>query len=173
MADDLDAQDGERLEGKRDRLARLLSVLRVLHAHGESGVTPREVARRTGMSPRTVYRDLNALQNEMHVPLWSEDGLWGVQPGAFLPAMRLTLQEAMAVFLAARLMTRYTDRFDDPNLPGEMVTTVSLKAVSCGTELQVVQEGIPEQIPVEMCYLGWQESLEQLARLVDPEIPDA
>jgi proteasome accessory factor B len=112
MTDDVDAPDGERLEGKRDRLARLLSVLRVLHAHGEGGVTPREIARRTGMSPRTVYRDLNALQNEMQVPLWSEGGKWGVQPGAFLPAMRLTLQEAMAVFLAARLMTRYTDRFD-------------------------------------------------------------
>lgn len=112
MTDEFDALDGERLEGKRDRLARLLSVLRVLHAHGEAGVTPREVARRTGMSPRTVYRDLSALQNEMQVPLWSEGGKWGVQPGAFLPAMRLTLQEAMAVFLAARLMTRYTDRFD-------------------------------------------------------------
>lgn len=112
MADDIEAQDGERIEGKRDRLARLLSVLRVLQGHGEAGVTPREIARRTGMSPRTVYRDLNALQNEMQVPLWSEGGKWGVQPGAFLPAMRLTLQEAMAVFLAARLMTRYTDRFD-------------------------------------------------------------
>jgi predicted DNA-binding transcriptional regulator YafY len=112
VSDDLDPQDGERLEGKRDRLARLLSVLRVLHAHGDGGVTPKEIARRTGMSPRTVYRDLNALQNEMQVPLWSEDGRWGVQPGAFLPAMRLTLQEAMAVFLAARLMTRYVDRFD-------------------------------------------------------------
>jgi uncharacterized protein YndB with AHSA1/START domain len=67
---------------------------------------------------------------------------------------------------------RYTDRFDDPNLPGTMQVTVSLKAVSCGTELSIVQEGIPEVIPVEMCYLGWQESLEQLARLVDPEIPD-
>ena len=112
MTDDYDEQDGERLEGKRDRLARLLSVLRVLHAHGEAGVTPREVARRTGMSQRTVYRDLRALQNEMQVPLWSDGGRWGVQPGAFLPALRLTLQEAMAVFLAARLMTRYTDRFD-------------------------------------------------------------
>ena len=66
---------------------------------------------------------------------------------------------------------RYTDKFDDPNLPGEMTVTVSLKAVSCGTELNVVQEGIPEAIPVEMCYLGWQESLDALARLVDPEIP--
>jgi uncharacterized protein YndB with AHSA1/START domain len=66
----------------------------------------------------------------------------------------------------------YTDRFDDPNLPGEMLTTVTLKAVSAGTELGIVQEGIPEAIPVEMCYLGWQQSLAQLATLVEPEIPD-
>ena len=66
---------------------------------------------------------------------------------------------------------RYTDKFDDPNLPGEMTVTVSLKAVSCGTELNVVQEGVPEVIPTEACYLGWQESLDALARLVDPEIP--
>jgi len=67
---------------------------------------------------------------------------------------------------------RYTDRFDDPNLPGEMQTTVSLKKVSCGTELNVVQEGVPAAIPPEMCYLGWQESLAQLAKLVEPEIPE-
>jgi uncharacterized protein YndB with AHSA1/START domain len=67
---------------------------------------------------------------------------------------------------------RYTDSFDDPNLPGEMETAVSLKQVSCGTEIHVVQEGLPEAIPVEMCYLGWQESLEQLAKLVEPELPD-
>ena len=69
-------------------------------------------------------------------------------------------------------LIRYTDRFDDPNLPGEMMTTVSLKPVPCGTELSVVQEGLPEAIPLEMCYLGWQESLAQLAKLVEPEIPD-
>lgn len=67
---------------------------------------------------------------------------------------------------------RYTDKFDDEKLVGEMVTTVSLRAVVCGTEMTVVQEGIPEQIPVEFCYLGWQESLEHLARLAEPEIPD-
>jgi uncharacterized protein YndB with AHSA1/START domain len=67
---------------------------------------------------------------------------------------------------------RYTDRFDDPNLPGTMQVTVSLKAVACGTELTIVQEGVPEVIPVEMCYLGWQESLDQLKALVEPEIPD-
>ena len=66
----------------------------------------------------------------------------------------------------------YTDKFDDPNLPGEMKVTVTLKAVLCGTELNVVQEGIPDMIPTEMCYLGWQESLTLLAQLVDPEIPD-
>jgi uncharacterized protein YndB with AHSA1/START domain len=67
---------------------------------------------------------------------------------------------------------RYSDRFDDPNLPGQMQVTVSLRQVSCGTELSIVQEGVPEVIPVEMCYLGWQESLVQLAKLVEPEIPD-
>jgi uncharacterized protein YndB with AHSA1/START domain len=67
---------------------------------------------------------------------------------------------------------RYTDRFDDPNLPGEMVTTVSLTKVSCGTNLEVVQEGVPDAIPAEACYLGWQESLAQLAALVEPNIPD-
>ena len=65
----------------------------------------------------------------------------------------------------------YTDSFDDPNLPGQMRTTISLRPVSCGTELIIVQEGLPEAIPVEMCYLGWQESLDQLTRLVEPEIP--
>ena len=66
---------------------------------------------------------------------------------------------------------RYTDKFDDPNLPGELQVTISLKPVLCGTEVAIVQEGIPEAIPVEMCYLGWQESLVQLATLVEPEIP--
>jgi uncharacterized protein YndB with AHSA1/START domain len=67
-------------------------------------------------------------------------------------------------------LLRYTDKFDDPNLPGVMHITVSLKAVLCGTELNIVQEGIPALIPVEMCYLGWQESLISLAKLVEPEI---
>lgn len=66
---------------------------------------------------------------------------------------------------------RNTDKFDDSNLPGEMITTVDLRAVACGTEINVVQEGIPEAIPTEFCYLGWQESLDHLAQLVEPEIP--
>ena len=67
---------------------------------------------------------------------------------------------------------RYTDRFDDPGLPGEMTVTVTLAKVSCGTELHVVQEGVPDVIPPEQCYLGWQESLALLRKLVEPDIPD-
>ena len=67
---------------------------------------------------------------------------------------------------------KYTDQFDDPNLPGEMITSVWLQKVSVGTEIKIVQEGIPAMIPLEMCYLGWQESLEKLSKLVEPEIPD-
>lgn len=67
---------------------------------------------------------------------------------------------------------RYSDKFDDANLPGEMQTVVELREVACGTEMSVVQEGIPESIPPEFCYLGWQESLDHLARLVELEIPD-
>jgi uncharacterized protein YndB with AHSA1/START domain len=67
---------------------------------------------------------------------------------------------------------RYSDRFDDPNLPGEMKTTITLKQVSVGTELNIVQEGVPDVIPAEACYLGWQESLKLLGNLVEVEIPD-
>lgn len=69
-------------------------------------------------------------------------------------------------------LIRYTNKFEDPNLPGEMSVTVTLRKVLCGTEMHIVQEGIPPQIPVEFCYLGWQESLTLLAQLVEPEIPD-
>ena len=68
---------------------------------------------------------------------------------------------------------KYSDKFDDPNLPGEIITSVWLNKVSCGTELKIVQTGIPDAIPTEMCYLGWQESLDKLKKLVEPEIPDA
>lgn len=67
---------------------------------------------------------------------------------------------------------RYTDKFDDPNLPGEIQVSVDLRKVSCGTEINIVQEGVPEIIPAEACYLGWQDSLSQLAELVEPDIPE-
>jgi uncharacterized protein YndB with AHSA1/START domain len=76
--------------------------------------------------------------------------------------------EYMELVPSERLV--YTDRFDDPNLPGEMTVTVELKAVSVGTELTVVQDGVPDVIPLEACYLGWQDSLRKLAKLVEPEI---
>jgi len=69
-------------------------------------------------------------------------------------------------------LIRYTDKFDDPNLPGEMIATIQLKEVMCGTDINITQEGIPTMIPAEMCYLGWQESLTLLTLLVEPEIPD-
>ncbi|MBS1573116.1 MAG: SRPBCC family protein [Bacteroidetes bacterium] len=69
-------------------------------------------------------------------------------------------------------LIKYTDKFDDPNMSGEMTTTIWLTKVLCGTELKIVQEGIPSIIPTEMCYLGWQESLDKLKKLVEPEIPD-
>ena len=75
------------------------------------------------------------------------------------------------VELVPGALIRYTDKFDDPSLPGEMRVTVSLKQVSCGTEINIEQAGVPEAIPPEMCYLGWQESLAQLANLVEPDIP--
>lgn len=70
-------------------------------------------------------------------------------------------------------LLKYTDLFDNPNLPGQMITTITFKKVMCGTEMFATQEGIPDAIPVEMCYLGWQESLDKLKRLVEPNIPDA
>ena len=69
-------------------------------------------------------------------------------------------------------LIKYTDKFDDPNLPGEMITTVQLNQVSCGTEVHITQTGIPDLIPAEMCYLGWQESLEKMKKLVEPNIPN-
>ena len=75
--------------------------------------------------------------------------------------------------LLANQRIRHTDRFDDASLAGEMQVTIDLKQVSCGTDISIVQQGIPSVIPVEMCYLGWQESLDKLTRLVEPEIPDA
>ena len=108
-----DEPDQDRHGGrKRDRLARFYKVVRYLDAHPE-GVTAAELARFLGMAKRTAYRDLDALQKEMEIPVWSDgNGRWGLVEGALLPAFRLTLGEAMAVFLAARLMAKYADAYD-------------------------------------------------------------
>ena len=109
--------DEDRYSAKRDRTARLIRVLQVVQAAGESGVRPDEIARRVGMSKRNVYRDLHALEDEVDVPLWNEGGRWGVAKEAFLPPLKLTLSEAMAIVLSARLMVRYADKHD-PDLAG-------------------------------------------------------
>ncbi len=101
----------DRGSGKHDRLARFYRVLHYLQAHPE-GATPEAIAGFTGMSRRTVYRDLQALEGEMEIPLWSDGGRWGIVEGAFLPPLRLTLDEAVAFFLAARLTAQFADRYD-------------------------------------------------------------
>ncbi len=101
----------EPASAKRDRLARFYRVVRYLADHPE-GVRIDAVARFVGMSPRTVYRDLRALEDEIGIPVWSEAGRWGVEASAFLPPLRLTLGEAMTFFLAARLLARYADEYD-------------------------------------------------------------
>jgi proteasome accessory factor B len=103
--------DPDRPSAKRDRLARMLRVVAVLRGHPD-GIRPSEIARRVGVATRTVYRDLHALEDEVGVAVWSEDGRWGVVGEAFLPPLKLTLDEAMAVVLSSRLMVRYADKYD-------------------------------------------------------------
>ncbi len=109
VLDDLDPQ--ERGPAKRDRTARLMRVASLLVAHPD-GMRPKDIAERLGMSVRNVYRDLKALDGEVGLPTWSDDGRWGILESAFLPPLKLTLSEAMAVFLGARLMVRYADKYD-------------------------------------------------------------
>ncbi|MBA2382082.1 MAG: transcriptional regulator [Chloroflexi bacterium] len=103
--------DEERGSTKRDRLARMTRILALLNAHPD-GMKPAEIARRVDSSVRTVYRDLRSIEGELTMPLWSEGGRWGVDAEAFLPPLKLTRGEAMAVVLSARLMVRYADKYD-------------------------------------------------------------
>jgi predicted DNA-binding transcriptional regulator YafY len=103
--------DAEREPAKRDRTARLMRVAGLL-AGNPDGMRPKDIAERLGMSVRNVYRDLRALESEVKLPTWAEGGRWGILGDAFLPPLKLTLAEAMAVFLGARLMVRYADKYD-------------------------------------------------------------
>jgi predicted DNA-binding transcriptional regulator YafY len=103
--------DEERGSAKRDRLARLTRILALLNAHPD-GMKPAEIAHRVDSSVRTVYRDLRSIEGELGMPLWSEGGRWGIEAEAFLPPLKLTRSEAMAVVLSARLMVRYADTYD-------------------------------------------------------------
>jgi proteasome accessory factor B len=103
--------DDEPRSGKRDRLARITRVVALLSAHPD-GMPPQEIARRIGVSVRTVYRDLAALEGEIGIAVWSEGGRWGLEAEGFLPPLKFTLDEAMAVVLSARLVVRYADKYD-------------------------------------------------------------
>src|SRR6476469_8347405 len=107
----MQAMDEERSSSKRDRLARMTRLIALLNAHPD-GMKPAEMARRVDSSVRTVYRDLKSIEGELGMPLWSEGGRWGVDADAFLPPLKLTRSEAMAVVLSARLMVRYADKYD-------------------------------------------------------------
>ena len=102
----------DRLSAKRDRTARFYRVVTFLEGRGERGATPTEIAAAVGMSKRTAYRDLVAIQDELEIPIWENDGRYGLDEKGLLPALRLTQAEAMAVFLSARLMARYADAYD-------------------------------------------------------------
>jgi predicted DNA-binding transcriptional regulator YafY len=103
--------DDDARSGKRDRLARLTRVVSLLRAHPD-GMAIKDIAKRIGVSVRTVYRDLNAIEGEIEIGVWSEGGRWGLAADEFLPPLKLTLDEAMAVVLSARLMARYADKYD-------------------------------------------------------------
>ncbi len=105
------AMDEERSSTKRDRLARMTRIIALLSAHPD-GMKPSEMAHRVDSSVRTVYRDLRSIEGELGMPLWSDGGRWGVEADAFLPPLKLTRSEAMAVVLSARLMVRYADKYD-------------------------------------------------------------
>jgi proteasome accessory factor B len=102
----------DRLSAKRDRTARFFRVVTFLEGRGERGASPAEIAAAVGMSKRTAYRDLAAIQDELQIPIWEDDGRYGLDEKGLLPALRLTQAEAMAVFLSARLMARYADAYD-------------------------------------------------------------
>jgi len=131
--------------GKRDRLARFYRVIQVLEGHGEAGVSIDEIARRVGVSRRTVYRDLHALEDEMGVPLWNDGaGRWGVEGGGFLPPLKLTLPEAMAVVLSSRLMARYADTYD-PDLAAAFQKLREVLPATLGEHVERTLRGMAER----------------------------
>jgi len=137
-----DLESPERGAPKRDRTARLMRVARLLEGN-PGGMRPKDIAERLGMSVRNVYRDLKALELEVGLPIWAADGRWGVDAEAFLPPLKLTLQEAMAVFLGARLMVRYADKYD-PDLASAFEKLAAAMPESLrdhvGRSLEVLQE---------------------------------
>ena len=139
----------DRLSAKRDRTARFYRVVAFLEGRGERGATPAEIARAVGMSKRTAYRDLIAIQDELQLPIWEADGRYGIDEKGLLPALHLTQAEAMAVFLSARLMARYSDDYD-PDL---------------AAAFQKLASGLPEVLAAHV-----QETFDLMSRRA-PEAP--
>jgi len=148
--------EDEPRSGKRDRLARMMRVVTLLQAHPD-GMAIEEIARRIDMSRRTVYRDLKAIEGEIGIPLWSEDGRWGVAAEGFLPSLKFTLDEAMAVVLSARLMVRYADKYD-PDLASafEKLAAVLPAALRVANRVGVVElrEGVLGVARDQVCARG-------------------
>jgi predicted DNA-binding transcriptional regulator YafY len=137
MTDDTPAAE----RAKQDRTARLLNTVAILQGYGDTGVTPDEIAARTGVSRRTAYRDLRAIERELSLSVWSSGGHWGVNDDNWLPPLKLSLAEAMAVFLSARLVGRFMDR-NDPHLASaftKLERAVPNKALAAAIE-RTVQE---------------------------------
>jgi len=138
----------ERPSAKRDRAARFYRILRYLEERGESGARPEEIAVAIGMSRRTVYRDLHLIDDEIGVPLWANDGRWGVEEKGFLPPLKLTLAEGMAVFLSARLMARYATAHD-PDLMGAFQKLGSGMPEALGEHVASTLEVMARRPPAE------------------------
>lgn len=134
---------------KRDRTARLVRVAKVLQGAGERGVTPDEISRIAGVSKRTIYRDLTALEREVGIRIWSADGRWGADPEGSLPALKLTLDEAMAIFLSARLMARHADAYH-PDLGGAFLKLAAALPEALGRHVErsvaVMAELPPDEV---------------------------
>jgi len=143
---------------KQDRTARLLNTVHILQGYGEGGVTPDEIAHRTGVSRRTAYRDLKAIERELRLSVWSKDGHWGMNDENWLPPLRLTLPEAMAVFLAARLVSRFLDR-NDPHLASAF-TKLEQAAPVLGAHIERTVQDMSDR-PLDAAYT---RAVEQLTR---------
>ena len=156
--------DRDRFAGKRDRVARMLRIVRYLQERGESGARPEEIARAVAMSRRTVYRDLRAIEQEIEMPVWSENGRWGLEASGLLPPLKLTLAEGLAVFLSARLMARYATTHD-PDLMGAFQKLGSgmpaAIAEHVASTLDVMAERPPDEAfrrRVQLISRAWAES---------------
>src|SRR5438309_837274 len=137
---------------KRDRLARLTRVATLLYHNRPHGLTAKEIARRIDVNVRTAYRDLTAIQSELRLPLWQEGGRWGIEEGAFLPPLNLTLLEAVTLFLSARLMARHADK-KDPHVVSAFGKLASVLPTPVAAHVDAVVAAMADN-PGDRAYAG-------------------